>query len=142
MCIQVPEVCPLQDPINYTIEIVDDGGEVVTSASIQAVLNNSDGLVMAVFESGLVTNNTLTVRVTFVSSAMSWSTSVTHDVSKEVRLCKVELHLHYLCHPVVISDPPQITSDPPEVTTGPQTEIEGKYEQREVSLYNLECFFI
>ena len=128
----------------------------MTSTRVQVVQNNSDGLVMEVFESGLVTNKTLTVRVTFVSSAMSWSTSVTHDVSKEVRLCIVELYLHYLCHPVVISDPPGITSDPPEVTndppevisdppevtTGPQTEIESKYEQREVSLYNLECFFI
>ena len=135
MCIQVPEVCPQQYPVNYTIEIVDDGGEVVTSASVLAAQNNSDGLVMTVFESGLVTNKTVTVRITFVSSAMSWLTSVTHDVSKEVRLCIVELHLHYLCHPEVISDPP-------EVTTGPQTEIESKYEQREVSLYNLECFFI
>ena len=125
MCIQVPEVCPQQYPVNYTIEIVDDRGEAVTSTRVQAVQNNSDGLVMEVFESGLVTNKTLTVRVTFVSSAMSWSTSVTHDVSKEVRLCMVELHLHYLCHPVVISDPPEITSDPPEVTTGAQTEIES-----------------
>ena len=72
-------MCPLQDPVNYTMEIVDDRGEVVTSTSVLAAQGNSDGLVMTVFESGLVTSKTLAVRLILYNSLLTWRQAFTTE---------------------------------------------------------------
>ncbi len=71
-------MCDLQDPVNYTMELLNDQGSVEAMSGLK-IARGIQGTVSTVFTGNLPVNIRLSVRVSFSHSAMSWTSQSVYD---------------------------------------------------------------